>query len=103
MTDICNYQEALILIQALLHSKFYPLIPMSYEATQSMFTSLLTFFSNPQRQSYVYTKLCSVGKFANHTFYVLIQITDSKKQRHYFANKGLSSQSYGFSSSHVWM
>ena len=27
----------------------------------------------------------------------------SKKQRHYFANKDLSSQSYGFSSSHVWM
>ena len=26
-----------------------------------------------------------------------------KKQRHYFADKGLSSQSYGFSSSHVWM
>ena len=26
-----------------------------------------------------------------------------KKQRHYFANKGLSSQRYGFSSSHVWM
>ena len=26
-----------------------------------------------------------------------------KKQRHYFANKGLSSQSYGFSSSHVWV
>ena len=26
-----------------------------------------------------------------------------KKQRHYFAYKGLSSQSYGFSSSHVWM
>ena len=26
-----------------------------------------------------------------------------KKQRHYFANKSLSSQSYGFSSSHVWM
>ena len=26
-----------------------------------------------------------------------------KKQRHYFANKGLSSQCYGFSSSHVWM
>ena len=26
-----------------------------------------------------------------------------KKQRHYFANKGLSSQSYGFSCSHVWM
>ena len=25
------------------------------------------------------------------------------KQRHYFANQGLSSQSYGFSRSHVWM
>ena len=25
-----------------------------------------------------------------------------KKQRHYFANKGPSNQSYGFSSSHVW-
>ena len=26
-----------------------------------------------------------------------------KKQRHFFANKGPSSQSYGFFSSHVWM
>ena len=26
-----------------------------------------------------------------------------KEQWHYFANKGLSSQGYGFSSSHVWM
>ena len=26
-----------------------------------------------------------------------------KKQRHYLDNKGLSSQSYGFSRSHVWM
>ena len=26
-----------------------------------------------------------------------------KNQRHYYANKGLSSQSCGFSSSHVWM
>ena len=25
-----------------------------------------------------------------------------KKQKHYFTNKGLSSQSYGFSSGHVW-
>ena len=27
----------------------------------------------------------------------------TKKQRHYFANKGPSSQSYDFSSNHVWM
>ena len=26
-----------------------------------------------------------------------------QKQRHYFANKGLASQGYGFSSGHVWM
>ena len=26
-----------------------------------------------------------------------------KKQRHYFANNGPSSQGYGFSNSHVWM
>ena len=26
-----------------------------------------------------------------------------EKKRHYFANKGPSTQSYGFSSSHVWM
>ena len=35
----------------------------------------------------------SYNQFRQHT----------KKQRHYFANKGLSSQSYGFSSNHVWM
>ena len=28
---------------------------------------------------------------------------DIKKQRHYFANKGPSSQGYGFSSGHLWM
>ena len=27
--------------------------------------------------------------------------TDIKKQTHYFENKGLSSQSYGFSSGHI--
>ena len=26
-----------------------------------------------------------------------------KKQKHYFANKGPSSQGYGFSSGHIWM
>ena len=29
--------------------------------------------------------------------------TGIKYQRYYFANKDVSSQSYGFSSSHVWM
>ena len=30
-------------------------------------------------------------------------IKKKKKQRHYFANKGLSCQGYGFSSGRVWM
>ena len=33
----------------------------------------------------------------------LESILHIKKQRHYFADKDLSSQSYGFSSSQVWM
>ena len=34
---------------------------------------------------------------------VMTNLDSMLKSRHYFANKGLSSQSYGFSSSHVWM
>ena len=34
---------------------------------------------------------------------VMINLDTIKKQRHYFVNKSLSSQGYGFSSSHVWM
>ena len=34
---------------------------------------------------------------------VMTNLDSVLKSRHYFANKGLSSQSYGFSSSHVWM
>ena len=33
----------------------------------------------------------------------LLTIQHIKKQRHYFANKGLSNQGYGSSSGHVWM
>ena len=34
----------------------------------------------------------------------ILKSRDKKnKQRHYFANKGLSGQGYGFSSGHVWM
>ena len=39
---------------------------------------------------------CSLGKKDKHRECI-------KKQRHYFADKGPSSQSYGFSSSHVWI
>ena len=47
-------------------------------------SSFLSFFT-PWKKSYDKAKQCI------------------KKQRHYFVYKGPSSQSYGFSSSHVWM
>ena len=34
---------------------------------------------------------------------VMTNLDNIKKQRHYFANKGPSSQGYGFSCGHVWM
>ena len=34
---------------------------------------------------------------------VMSNLDSILKSRHYFANKGPSSQGYGFSSSHVWM
>ena len=34
---------------------------------------------------------------------VMTNLDSIKKQRHYFANKGLSRQGYSFSSSHVWV
>ena len=34
---------------------------------------------------------------------VMTKLDSMLKSRHYFANKGPSSQSYGFSGSHVWM
>ena len=34
---------------------------------------------------------------------IMTNLDSILKIRHYFANKGLSSQGYGFSSSHVWM
>ena len=44
-----------------------------------------------------------ISTMRNIIFNELRWVIEIKKQRHYFANKGLSSQGYGFSSSHVWM
>ena len=44
---------------------------------------------------------CSLEEKLSSTYHQPKQYI--KKQRHYFANKGLSNQSYGFSSSYVWM
>ena len=42
-------------------------------------------------------------KFMTNLDSILKSRKKKKKQRHYFADQGLSSQTYGFSSSHVWM
>ena len=34
---------------------------------------------------------------------VMTNLNSIQKQRHYFTNKGPSTQGYGFSSGHVWM
>ena len=39
----------------------------------------------------------------NRMRFVLLTFRHIKKERRYFANKGPTSQGYGFSSSHVWM
>ena len=41
--------------------------------------------------------------FGRETMSNLDSILKKKRQRPYFTNKGPSSQSYGFSNSHVWM
>ena len=58
----------------------------------------------------VMTNLDSILKSRDKTHYnivitlQLIKINEKKKkQRHYFANRGLSSKGCGFSSSHIWM
>ena len=45
----------------------------------------------------------TAGRNVNNYQISEISILNIKKQRHYFANKGPSSQDYGFSSGHVWM
>ena len=58
-------------------------------------------------QSFFLSARWDAARLMNHwikpTSLKLTQLTLNKKQRHYFADKGPSSQSYGFSSSHVQM
>ena len=56
------------------------------------------------------SKITAVGDYSHEIKrrlllgkYVMTNLDSIQKQRHYFANKGPSSQGYGFSSGHVWM
>ena len=54
--------------------------------------------------SHVFLSPLSSVWFIMYTIiYIYLHRQHIKNQRHYFANKGPSSQGYGFSSSHVWM
>ena len=44
-----------------------------------------------------------MGSIKDRNGMVLTEAENIKKQRHYFATKGPSSQGYGFSCGHVWM
>ena len=75
--------------------------------------SAYTFFPNTILLFYinlhVCMHICYVGKIYTHMMLGPWKKSYDKprqhikKQRHYFADKVLSSQGYGFSSSHVWM
>ena len=74
---------------------------MQFQGTQSLYFVLfkIYFWRAPESLQMVNTamKLKDASSFYGQPRQHI------KKQRHYFANKGQSSQSYGFSSSHVWM
>ena len=63
-----------------------------------------THFSHLYYISSVYTlPIYKVMKFTSSYRYYDQPRQHIQKQRHHFANKGPSSQGYGFSRSHVWM
>ena len=53
--------------------------------------------------TYIYLTIFVYLTLFNYISVIINLDSILKKQRHYFANKGLYSQSYGFSISHVWM
>ena len=63
--------------------------------------SKLHLLSNPSRNTwyFIYSKSSNTQEQLEE----YLEDEYIQKQRHYFANNGLSSQGYGFSSGHVWM
>ena len=58
------------------------------------------------RVTCLWYEVCGMWGVQGQTLYFCFSAQESrdvKKQRHYFANKGPSSQGYGFSSGQVWM
>ena len=78
----------------------------SWQTDGETMETMRLYFLEFQKSLQVVTAALKLKKKTNKTFAPWKKSYDQprqhiKKQRHYFANKSLSSQSYGFSSSHV--
>ena len=71
---------------------------LNVEFEASFFTLLYTFIKR-----FFSSSLLSAIIMVSSAYLRLLIFLCIKKQRHYLADKGLSSQSYGFSNSDVWM
>ena len=87
------------------HLSFKVTLTLVSEPSHFCFTNLLlssfsSLFRQKMKNQYLLLNSCLFfdAPLASKIASLLI-----KKQKCYFANKGLSSQNYGFSSSHVWM
>ena len=69
----------------------------------SMGLEKVNFHSNPKERQCQRMIRLPHNALIPHASKVMQPRQHTKKQRHCFANKGPTSQSYGFSSSHVWM
>ena len=95
-------------------------IKLSIQKTKIMASSLITSWQIDREKMETVTDFIFLGRKKRkslRTVTIAMKLQDTcsleeklcqprqhiQKQRHYFANKGPSSQGYGFSRSHVWM
>ena len=100
------YNMSLLLIY-FINSSVYLLMPLSYP-----YLSSLCYLVRKQCQTFFFlgSKITADGDCSHEINRrlllgrkVMTNLESILKSRHYFANKGLSGQGYGFSSGHVWM
>ena len=113
---LCNV--VLYSFQLFFHHQSHPQLGIVFALTQPLLSVAISpFFSSSILGTYqpgefifqchlfafYYCSWGSQGKNTEVVCHSLLQWTTSCQQRHYYGDKSLSSQSCGFSSSHVWM
>ena len=79
-------------------------IHISLHCTPNANTILCQVYVNLKKYPIIFLHFHFLTSMSNTSPEIIILSTlHIKKQRHYFVNKGASSQGYGFSSGHVWM